>query len=213
MILLELNQYNMNRKTSFLLISPLIVASFAATGADLHQVIIPQRDTVVIAPEQRGDIVGAQTRAVTIDRSKTSWIVLERAKPRAMLPSEEARIDNELRSLSSRDAVAGNAINGLLFPFDKVVPFSWDPIDAQLDTFLSAKGPIVVTGHSDEVGSAEYNVKLSRRRAEAVVRYLVISGVPKRQLKVVAMGKSMPIPNASAALNRRVVITLTGAAE
>jgi OmpA-OmpF porin, OOP family len=52
---------------------------------------------------------------------------------------------------------------------------------------------LAVEGHTDAVGSAEYNTELSRRRAEAVVHYLTDHGVDGRRLMAVGKGKSEPL--------------------
>ena len=52
---------------------------------------------------------------------------------------------------------------------------------------------LAVEGHTDAVGSADYNIELSRRRAEAVVHYLTGHGVDGRRLMAVGKGKSEPL--------------------
>jgi outer membrane protein OmpA-like peptidoglycan-associated protein len=65
-----------------------------------------------------------------------------------------------------------------------------------------------VEGHTDNVGSADYNKKLSQQRAEAVVKWLSSHGIAADRLKAVGMGKERElVPNtseANRALNRRV---------
>jgi peptidoglycan-associated lipoprotein len=51
---------------------------------------------------------------------------------------------------------------------------------------------VVVEGHADERGSAEYNLGLSDRRATATKEFLVQLGVPADRLKPVSMGKERP---------------------
>jgi outer membrane protein OmpA-like peptidoglycan-associated protein len=48
---------------------------------------------------------------------------------------------------------------------------------------------LTVTGHTDTVGSASYNLRLSRRRAEAVEKELVKDGVPAAEIAIFAKGK------------------------
>lgn len=74
---------------------------------------------------------------------------------------------------------------------------------------------IEVNGHTDDVGSAEYNEKLSERRAVSVEDYLLSRGVPRDQLAVVkGFGKLQPIdPGTSEearAKNRRVEVRIVG---
>lgn len=52
---------------------------------------------------------------------------------------------------------------------------------------------LAVEGHTDAVGSAEYNIELSRRRAAAVVRYLAEHGVEAKRLLAVGKGKTEPL--------------------
>jgi OmpA-OmpF porin, OOP family len=65
-----------------------------------------------------------------------------------------------------------------------------------------------VEGHTDGVGSAPYNQRLSQQRAEAVVKWLAGHGVAKERLSAQGLGKQQPImPNdtpAGRAANRRV---------
>jgi outer membrane protein OmpA-like peptidoglycan-associated protein len=65
-----------------------------------------------------------------------------------------------------------------------------------------------VNGHTDDVGSAEYNQKLSERRAQAVRDYLVKAGISADILSVEGHGKSLPLvkgtTDAARGKNRRV---------
>ena len=72
-----------------------------------------------------------------------------------------------------------------------------------------------LVGHADSVGSDQYNMGLSRRRAEGTRNFMVRQGVPAANITTEAKGESQPIAsNATAegrAQNRRVEITLRGA--
>jgi peptidoglycan-associated lipoprotein len=52
---------------------------------------------------------------------------------------------------------------------------------------------MLVEGHCDERGTAEYNMALGERRATAVMTYLVSLGVPKAALSTVSFGKEKPL--------------------
>lgn len=72
------------------------------------------------------------------------------------------------------------------------------------------KNNIVIEGHTSEEGTDEYNLNLSRKRAEAVRTYMAANGYSKSKLKAIGYGKTKPIystlegePNP---LNRRVEI-------
>lgn len=72
------------------------------------------------------------------------------------------------------------------------------------------KTSLTIAGHTDDVGSAQYNQGLSERRARAVAQYLESKKVNEARLSLVGKGESMPIAsNASEggrAENRRVEI-------
>ena len=53
-----------------------------------------------------------------------------------------------------------------------------------------------VEGHTDSKGSDAYNQRLSQRRAEAVVKYLIGKGIDPSRLEAVGFGEGRPIaPN------------------
>ena len=70
-----------------------------------------------------------------------------------------------------------------------------------------------IEGHTDAVGSVQYNQKLSERRAASVVKALTDLGVEKSRLKAVGYGKSRPIASNETAEgraeNRRVHAVMT----
>lgn len=71
-----------------------------------------------------------------------------------------------------------------------------------------------VASHTDAAGDSGINQKLSQRRAESVVRYLVQSGVHPDQLRAVGYGERQPIADntsdAGRAANRRVELRILG---
>ena len=73
---------------------------------------------------------------------------------------------------------------------------------------------LTVTGHTDTVGSDAYNMRLSRRRAEAVAARLEQDGVSSSEIEIVAKGKRDPlVPTADGVRepqNRRVQIVYAG---
>jgi outer membrane protein OmpA-like peptidoglycan-associated protein len=73
-----------------------------------------------------------------------------------------------------------------------------------------------VEGHTDSVGSDEYNLQLSQKRAQAVRDYLVQQGIPDNAIASRGLGKSAPVATNDTAegrqQNRRVELVLTGEA-
>jgi OmpA-OmpF porin, OOP family len=75
---------------------------------------------------------------------------------------------------------------------------------------------IAVEGFTDKTGSSDYNAALSRRRADAVVEYLVAQhDIPIYRIHMVGLGNQKPIDDArgreAAAKNRRAEVTLFSA--
>ena len=72
---------------------------------------------------------------------------------------------------------------------------------------------VEVRGHTDSVGSDENNMKLSQRRAESVMDYLVSAGVPAARLSANGYGETLPVASNDTAegraQNRRVALEFT----
>jgi len=86
-----------------------------------------------------------------------------------------------------------------LFDFDKAVlkPEGKAAIDSEIISKLNQVQKlelVLVTGHTDPIGTQQYNQKLSERRADAVRDYLVSKGVPKDKIETLGMGKTQPVP-------------------
>ena len=51
---------------------------------------------------------------------------------------------------------------------------------------------LLIEGHTDERGTAEYNIALGLRRADAVSRFLRVNGVPAANIKTLSYGEERP---------------------
>jgi len=73
---------------------------------------------------------------------------------------------------------------------------------------------VELQGHTDSIGSAPYNLTLSRKRAESVRDYLVTRGIASDRVSAQGFGLNSPVAdNATAegrANNRRVEIVIGG---
>ena len=105
--------------------------------------------------------------------------------------------------------------NDILFAFDSsVIRQSAKPTLARIVQALNenADETIHIEGHTCDIGTEQYNMGLSQRRAQAVREYLVNSGVSASRITTEAFGESEPlVPNENEAarqLNRRVEITI-----
>ncbi|HYO56911.1 OmpA family protein [Archangium sp.] len=63
-------------------------------------------------------------------------------------------------------------------------------------------GPVLIEGHTDNVGSDTINLSLSQRRAQSVMDYLVSRGIESRRLRAKGFGESRPIATNTTALGR-----------
>ena len=107
--------------------------------------------------------------------------------------------------------VATLVLEGVNFDFDKAVirPQDYAKLDQDVDA-LKAWGDVdvEVAGHTCSIGTEEYNLGLSQRRAEAVRNYLVSKGVSADRLTARGYGESRPVASNATregrAQNRRV---------
>ena len=86
-----------------------------------------------------------------------------------------------------------------LFDFDKAIlkPEGKAVLDREIVSRIKEVQKlelVLVTGHTDRLGSQQYNQKLSERRAAAVAAYLASRGVPKDKIETLGMGKTQPVP-------------------
>ena len=101
----------------------------------------------------------------------------------------------------------------LIFPFDST-ELAAEARDILLNVGRELKNlgidRTLVYGYTDSVGPPQYNVALSKRRAEMVARSVIDGGYPASRVVVKGLGASLPIADNSTTLgrsqNRRVVI-------
>jgi len=65
---------------------------------------------------------------------------------------------------------------------------------------------ININGHTDRLGGAQYNQRLSERRAEAVRNYLVSRGFDGSKIETHGYGKTMPVKSCPDQKNRKAVV-------
>jgi outer membrane protein OmpA-like peptidoglycan-associated protein len=120
-----------------------------------------------------------------------------------------SKVDQTNSSVASLDKKFQNR-NNLQMSSQKSVMFKFDSADLKsvdkspLDEIATvvSQNPdaiIVLEGHTDNVGNAEYNMKLGERRVDAVRRYLAIEkNVPVYKIEQVSFGAEKPLaPNNS----------------
>lgn len=106
-------------------------------------------------------------------------------------------------------------LNNLIFEVgnSKIDPESYGELDLVVNMMKENPTMIIqLEGHTDYVGAAADNLKLSQRRVESVKNYVASKGIAKSRLKTKAFGGSQPLsrdntPEAHR-LNRRVEVRI-----
>lgn len=145
------------------------------------------------------------------------------AAEQAMLEARTAqeKADQLARELAEMEAVKAErgmvvTLGAVVFDFDKAAlkPAGLVAVD-KLAAFMK-KYPerrVMVEGFTDSVGSDQYNMRLSERRANAVREALMARGIEAERIEILGYGKAFPVAtNATAAgrqLNRRVEIIIS----
>ena len=174
--------------------------------------------------DQRTALAAERTERVATD-SATQQDVATLKTDQQSLRTELQSLRNDLQSLRTEfGAKIAMIDSGMRFAFP--VNFAFDDASvrdqdhAALARFAQVVGKyyqgslITVEGFADPAGSTQYNLSLSRRRADAVKTYLVSQGVSDQLVKTVGYGKSrLVVPGASrdqtgAESNRRVVFVV-----
>lgn len=135
-------------------------------------------------------------------------------------------LDSAGGALVDNDGCQGNESQALqqdliiLFAHDKadITPKYQDEIN-QMANFMEQNPHLwlLLEGHASKVGSEQYNLALSKRRAVAVRKALMQAGVSGERLDIIGYGESQPLlmeeGEQAAAANRRVVGALTSSRE
>ncbi len=198
--------------TDFLHTAPAIMhLNLTGTSAASDGFTLAERPRYLLAKLTRpqGDVeVMVMAADLTEAHRPAVYVMLIESKP----------MDTGLVTLAA-NALDQNLINtgkaviyGITFDFDKadIRPESKSQLD-QIGKLLTdhADLKLAITGHTDNQGAADYNQKLSQRRAEAIVAALAGSyGIAAGRLSAQGMGASSPIASNDSetgrARNRRV---------
>ena len=192
----------------------------AETGAPVPGVLVSATNLVESVTDESGvfELDGVPAGRVVLSAARSGFATtavqldLEDAGALAdvtvALPEVREDIDRILAALDSDGSVD---LYGVLFA-------SGEATITEDSTFVLAEvlgaifadpdRSIVIVGHTDDVGTDEYNLDLSTRRAQAVVDWLVGAGLPDGVATAEGRGESEPIADNATeegrALNRRV---------
>lgn len=171
-----------------------------AEAAEAEAAQARERAREMASAKERAEDQARQARQ-TAEQARQTAAEARRDAQEARQEQQEAM--NRLRETMSavtevKDSARGLIINlpDILFEFDKAALKSDAKIVlAKLSGVLLVvpEYQLEISGHTDSIGSEEYNLELSRRRAESVRNFLVSQGVPLELTDVVAMGESSPV--------------------
>jgi len=192
--------------------------------AELARVAMTRAESEAELARQK--VAQAQTEA---ERAKANEELARTEAERARLQAEQARQERDQAQqrlyvslseiLEVRREARGLIVNlsDVLFDFDKATlkPGAREKLSKLAGILLAYPGPyrMEIEGHTDAIGSEEYNLKLSRARAESVCEYLKqVSIAPDRIIAVRGFGKSKPVASndtdAGRQVNRRVELII-----
>jgi outer membrane protein OmpA-like peptidoglycan-associated protein len=214
----------MNRRLSEVEQRSQTEAQQAAQAAQSAQAAAHQRDQADAArTESQNEAQKAQQQAA-VAKQEASAAEQKADEYRQQREQELTHLKDVLSHIAdTRRTVNGLVVtlgsNSVRFDFDKsdIKPQYREILSRIAGVLMSVQGySISVYGYTDDVGTADYNLKLSERRAQAVHDYLVEAGVDPKIITNKGYGKSDPrVPgnsDAARATNRRVEIGIVDTA-
>lgn len=152
-------------------------------------------------------VAGAQTAKLSAAREKEAALARQEAELIAggKLPPSRRDARGEVFSLAGDAFASGQA------SLTSAAASSVKALAAYVQAGPS--GSVKIEGHTDNQGTADANLKLSQRRADAVRDALVAAGVPRSKVQAVGRGQLQPVADnaspAGRARNRRVEVIIS----
>jgi outer membrane protein OmpA-like peptidoglycan-associated protein len=187
-----------------------LVDSFSV--ANEYRSLLEQRAAIVNADKKGRDflfelVIAAQSYTGKL-RTYSNSISIEMIEAEAFKQTLKINPDTLRAELLSSGKVT---LGGIYFDFDKATLQPRSDAAIQAAAVLLRKYPdlkLEVQGHTDSKGNADYNLKLSQRRAAAVVKAIVKQGIEPQRLTPKGLEQTQPITSnddeAGRAKNRRV---------
>lgn len=154
-------------------------------------------------------------------REQTAVAQQQAANATGQAAAAEARaagLERQLLALEALKTERGMVITlgDVLFEFNRAeVKASAQARMAQLADFLKQYPDrrVSIEGHTDNIGTANYNAELSQRRAEAIKSQLIGLGIASDRISTVGYGKDFPVAandtDTNRAINRRVEVVIS----
>lgn len=115
------------------------------------------------------------------------------AEPRGVPP--EPLTDDQLATASLEELNRNSPLRPVFFAYDssELTPEARSILNETAELLRRYPSWIItIEGHTDERGTAEYNLALGERRAVAAQAYLVSLGIPASRLRTISYGKEFP---------------------
>jgi peptidoglycan-associated lipoprotein len=129
-------------------------------------------------------------------KAEADRLAREQAEREAAERLAREKAEKEQSAKVEAAATVEEAVKDIYFDFDKsnIRPDAREILKANADYILkNSTASIIVEGHCDERGTAEYNMALGQRRAQEAKKYLVNLGVKGSAIKTISFGKERPI--------------------
>jgi peptidoglycan-associated lipoprotein len=122
-------------------------------------------------------------------------VVTEGTAQEEAAPAQSAATTKEQSAKVEPAATAETAVKDIFFEFDKsnISPDAREILKTNADFLLkNGNSKVVIEGHCDERGTAEYNMALGQRRAQETKNYLVNLGIKEPRIKTISYGEERP---------------------
>jgi len=189
--------------------------------AELAQAEAERQQAAALAQQQQAQAQAEAARQAAEDAERQKQLAQQQTQE-AIAQKEQmrARLLAQLNQvLQTRDTARGLIVSmpDVLFDFNKYTlkPEARERL-AKISGIVLAYPDLKldIEGHTDSIGSDDYNQTLSEKRADTVRGYLVSSGVVPDHVTAVGLGKSNPVADNNTAagrkLNRRVEMVVSG---
>ena len=149
-----------------------------------------KKSVVTNSATQEQEVAPAQKAAQTTDTSKLSDTIN---------PNDSTNQNDTIRGKSASletTAIPETSVRDINFDFDSSIirPDAREILIVNADFLLKNRiSSIVIEGHCDERGTAEYNMALGQRRAQETKKYLVNLGIKESTITTISYGEERPL--------------------
>jgi outer membrane protein OmpA-like peptidoglycan-associated protein len=185
---------------------------FQATIASLNAQIANEKILTAQAREEIEKGTAERQAVLLQSREREAQARAAEAERRAQEAREATlraqTLEQELADLKAKKTDRGVVLTlgDVLFETGRanLQPGAYSTIDRLANALKEAPGrTVLIEGHTDSVGSTEFNQRLSENRAQSVERALLERGVAANQIRTVGKGESTPVASNDTASGRQ----------